>query len=214
MISHFFMVNKEIWEENYPSGVILKLWVICTDWQLINSICTLSGNVSRFTGSAWDWHRKLAPNIHAFWHGRKDFCFQKYACNYHENSSHFLETAAYSGNLATDSTMSSYDSWSKKTIFFFFFALMAVVQCVPQFVDMTRTRSNLNPAPILEQFCDILEMVSSKFRTGLLSTRCFFICFFFRSKLSELWNRWSFFGDMGLIQNAKTFKNGLRRKWR
>lgn len=61
---------------------------------------------------------------------------------------------------------------------FFFFALMAVMQCVPQFVDMTRKRSNLNPAPILEQFCDILEMVSSKFRTGLLSTRCFLICFF------------------------------------
>ena len=113
-------------------------------------------------------------------------CFQKYACNYHENSSHFLETAAYSGNLATDSTMSSYDSWSKKTIFFFFFALMAVVQCVPQFVDMTRTRSNLNPAPILEQFCDILEMVSSKFRTGLLSTRCFFICFFPQQTLRTL----------------------------
>ena len=50
----------------------------------------------------------------------EDFCFQKYACNYHENSSHFLETAAYSGNLATNSTMSSYDSWSKKTILFFF----------------------------------------------------------------------------------------------
>ena len=178
MISHFFMVNKEIWEENYPSEVILKLWVICTDWQFIKNISTLSGNESRFTGSTWDWHGKLAPNIHAFWHGRKDFCFQKYACNYHENSSHFLETAAYSGNLATNSTMSSYDSWSKKTILFFFFALMAVVQCVPQFVDMIRTRSNLNPAPILEQFCDILEMVSSKFRTGLLSTRCFFICFF------------------------------------
>lgn len=177
MISHFFMVNKEIWEENYPSKVILKLWVICTDWQFINNICTLSGNESRFTESAWDWHRKLAPNIHAFWHGRKDFCFQKYACNYHENSSHFLETAAYSGKLATDSTTSSYNSWSNWTTLFFF-ALMAAVQSVPQFVDMIKTRSNLNPAPILEQFCDILVMVSSKVRTGLLSTRYFSFVFF------------------------------------
>ena len=62
---------------------------------------------------------------------------------------------------------------------------MAAVQSVPQFVDMIRTRSNLNPAPILEQFCDILEMVSSKFRTGLLSIKYFFLCFFFPSANSQ-----------------------------
>lgn len=186
MISHFFMVNKEIWEENYPSEVILKLWVICTDWQLINNMCTLSGNESRFTGSAWDWHRKLAPNIHAFWHGRKDFFSKnmRVTTTKIRHTSQKLQHTPEIWPLIRPWVLMTADQ--RKQSFFFFFTLMAVVQCVPQFVDMTRTRSNLNPAPILEQFCDILEMVSSKFRTGLLSTRCFFICFFPQQTLRTL----------------------------
>ena len=66
----------------------------------------------------------------------------------------------------------------RKQSFFFFFTLMAVVQCVPQFVDMTSTRSNLNPAPILEQFCDILEMVSSKLELVCCPPDVFLFVFF------------------------------------